>query len=200
MAVTTTLINSPSTASKYQWKATSLSLPKSQSPPPSVASSSSQESSWTIWQSGKKHPIYGTPLLQPYLYAWVDLIIGAAYTPFALTALTGTAQKVYATIGVFHFMLLILTDYATYIPINVPEVPLIYMNMLDYFVVGADITLPFLIDGFGDGALKIAFPCINLILGPLLILLDPTPATGRQKLQPCGSTGEKATLKKRSRS
>lgn len=72
-------------------------------------------------------------------------------------------------------MLLILTDYASFVPLNVPEIPLLYMNILDHFVVLADIILPFVIDGFGNGILKTAFPLINLVLGPLVLFLDPTP-------------------------
>lgn len=128
-----------------------------------------------IFQKGRKHPLFGTPVITPFAYAWADFLISIVYTPFAIVVLTGTALKVFSTLALCHFAIMLITDYKTYLPLNVPELPMIFMNMCDLTIIVGGIICPLFMDGF-VGPIKIIFPMINLILGPCVyIFLDPFP-------------------------
>jgi hypothetical protein len=143
-----------------------------------------------IWQRGRRHPLFGTPVVKPAYYAWADLVVGLTYTPLVLVLLRGTALKVFLALGVLHLALVVTSDYKAKVPLNVPYVPLVYMNALDTVVILCGIALPFLVDGF-DGPMKVFFPVFNILLVPTVhVFLDPCPPPAAKAADASSPPGE----------
>ena len=109
-----------------------------------------------VGSNNKKSP-FGLPVLVgPTLYGHLDFIPFVGYFWFFNTVLQGTAKKVYATVGIFHTLHSLATDYdgkgswfqrLLGIPIVVPKWTMYWFDILIPVVFAI---LPSVIDGYDE--------------------------------------------------
>ena len=127
-----------------------------------------------LFQSNRNHSLFKTPLFKPYVYVIIDVIGSIYFTAIALLLLEGNAQTLYLCYLSVHVTLLVFSDYKSRFPLNLPYIPLIYMNYFDYGLIILGFTVPFFVDGCGDFAGNLLI-ITNIALIPFLAMLDPKP-------------------------
>lgn len=134
---------------------------------------------WLVREDRKTHPVFGTPFFRPELYSFGDAILQLRFWWFTFHDMTGVAQQVYIFLSTFHTLLIVFCDYGMPKPFfwNFPKLPLAFMGLFDYFILGANLLAPFLFTSDLDNWTRWVLPFVYGVPAVFAVVLftDPNP-------------------------
>jgi hypothetical protein len=128
----------------------------------------------------KKHVVWNTPTMPPFMYPILDFIFILAYPCVAFFLLTDKARVVHGIISVAHIPLAMVTDYSCqrrtgiYFP-NIPILPLSFMHLFDASWGIFAALSPFFL-AYSSKTLDLGFHVFGILAFCFLAFLDPPPS------------------------